>query len=106
MTRPLLKMMATFNRMVPSHQPIPPSGAFIPTFACLFTICSLPRASLVVQLVENPPANARDVNSVPWLGRCPGGGNGPQLQYSCRGESTDRAPGGVWAMSLHRARHG
>ena len=40
-------------------------------------------ASLVAQLVKNPPANAgdtRDVGSVPGLGRFPGAGNGNPLQ--------------------------
>ena len=43
--------------------------------------------------VKNPPANAgdvRDVGSIPGLGRCPGGGNGNLLQYSCLENSTDR----------------
>ena len=40
----------------------------------------------VVQVVKNPPANAgeiRDVGLMPGLGRCPGGGHGHPLQYSC-----------------------
>ena len=35
-------------------------------------------ASLVAQLVKNMPANAgnaRGVGSIPWTGRCPGGGH-------------------------------
>ena len=41
---------------------------------------------LVALVVKNLLANAgdaRDVVSVPGLGRSPGGGNGTQLQYSC-----------------------
>ena len=37
-------------------------------------------------MVKNPPANAGDtgdVDSIPGLGRSPGGGNGNPLQYSC-----------------------
>ena len=37
-------------------------------------------------MVENPPANAggaRDVGSIPGLGRSPEGGNGNPLQHSC-----------------------
>ena len=41
------------------------------------------QASLVAQLVKNPPASARDLGSIPGLGRSPGGGNGNPLQYSC-----------------------
>ena len=36
-------------------------------------------------MVKNPPANAGDVSdadSIPELGRSPGGGNGSSLQYS------------------------
>ena len=41
---------------------------------------------LVVLLVKNPPANAgdsRDMDSIPGLGRFPGGGHGKPFQYSC-----------------------
>jgi len=44
------------------------------------------RASRVVLAVKNSPAhagNARDVGSIPGLGRSPGEGNGSPLQYSC-----------------------
>ena len=37
-------------------------------------------------MVKNLPANAGDVRGVgltPGLGRCPGGGDGNPLQYSC-----------------------
>ena len=36
-------------------------------------------------MVKNPPANAgntRDTDSIPGLGRSPGGGHGNPLQYS------------------------
>ena len=39
-------------------------------------------------LVKNVPANAgnaRDMGSIPGLGRSPGAGNGNPLQYSCLG---------------------
>ena len=32
-------------------------------------------------VMKNPPTNARDVSSIPWLGRSPGGGHGNPLQY-------------------------
>ena len=41
-------------------------------------------------VVKNLPANARDVGSVPGLGRSPGGGNGNPLQYSYLGNPIDR----------------
>ena len=59
---------------------------------------ALSGASLVVQVVKNPPADAgdtRDAGSIPGLGRSPGGGNGNLLQYSCLGNPMDR--GARWA---------
>ena len=38
-------------------------------------------------MVNNLPANAGDVSSVPGLGKSPGGGNGSPLKYSCLGKS-------------------
>ena len=40
--------------------------------------------------VKNLPASSGDVGSIPGLGRCPGGGNGNPLQYSCLKNSMDR----------------
>ena len=40
----------------------------------------------VMLVVMNPPAKAgdiRDTDSIPGLGRSPGGGHGNSLQYSC-----------------------
>ena len=40
----------------------------------------------MVLVVKNPPANegeVRDMDSIPGLGRYPGGGHGNQFQYSC-----------------------
>ena len=39
-------------------------------------------ASLVAQLVKNPPAMRVGLGSIPGLGRSPGEGNGYPLQYS------------------------
>ena len=50
--------------------------------------------------VKNPPANAEDMSSIPGLGRCPGGGNGNPLQYSCLGNPTER---GAWQATAHGA---
>ena len=43
--------------------------------------------------------NARDVNSIPGLGRFPGEGNGNPFQYSCLGNPMDR---GAWRAIVHR----
>ena len=39
-----------------------------------------------------------DTGSIPGLGRCPGGGNGNPLQYSCLENSMDRR---VWRATVH-----
>ena len=47
-------------------------------------------------VVKKPPANAgdaREVGSIPGLGRSPGVGNDNPLQYSCLENSMDR---GAW----------
>ena len=54
------------------------------------------RASQVVLVVKNLPANAgdiRDAGSIHGMGRSPGEGNGNPLQYSCLENSMDR---GAW----------
>ena len=42
--------------------------------------------------------NARDVGSIPGLGRLPGEGNGYPLQYSCLENSMDR---GAWWVTVY-----
>ena len=49
-------------------------------------------------MVQNSPANAGDVGSIPGLGRSPGGGNGTPLQDSCLGNPMDR---GAWRTTVH-----
>ena len=46
-------------------------------------------------VIENSPASAGDMSSIPGSGRSPGGGNGNPLQYSCLENPTDR--GEQWA---------
>ena len=65
------------------------------------------RASQVVLVVKNLPANAGevgDVGLIPGSGRSPGGGHGKPLQYSCLENPMDR--GAWWATELRRVRHG
>ena len=60
------------------------------------------QASQVALVVKNPPANAgdiRDAGSIPGSGRSPGGGHGNPLQYSCLGNSMNRAS---WQATVHR----
>ena len=56
----------------------------------------MPRASLLAQMVKNPPANAGDVGLIPVLGRSPGVGHGNPLQYACLENPMDR--GAWWAI--------
>ena len=52
-------------------------------------------------MVKNLPAragDARDVVSIPGLGRSPGEGNGNLLQYSCLENAMDR---GAWSAAVH-----
>ena len=42
--------------------------------------------------------NARDLASIPGLGRSPGEGNGYPLQYSCLDNPMDR---GAWQVTVH-----
>ena len=52
-------------------------------------------------VVKNLPVNAgdaRDVGSIPGLGKSPGVGNGNPLQYSCLGNPMDR---GAWWALVH-----
>ena len=62
----------------------------------------------VVLVVKNPPANGgdiRDVGLIPGLGRCPGGGHGNLLQYSCLENSMDRGDCGLQSTGLQRVGH-
>ena len=62
-------------------------------------MCALCQVALVV---KNPPANEgdiRDADSVPGLGRSPGGGFGNPLQYSFLENHMDR---GAWQATVHR----
>ena len=59
------------------------------------------RASQVVLVVKNMPANAgdlRDTCSIPETGRFPGGEHGNPLQYFCLENPMDR---GDWQATVH-----
>ena len=75
-------------------------------FDVLYGSC---RASPVMLVVKNRLANAdvRDTGSVSGLGRCPGGGHGNPLQYSCPQNPMDRGeePGGLQSIGSQRVRH-
>ena len=60
------------------------------------------RASHVAIVVKNLLANAGDTGDVDWIlrsRRCPGGGHGNSLQYSCLENPMNR---GAWWAIVHR----
>ena len=57
-------------------------------------------------MVKNLPSNARDMGSIPGLGRSPGEGNGNPLQYYCLGNLMDREETGrLQSMGSQRIKH-
>ena len=56
------------------------------------------RASLVAQMVKDPPANGEDSGLIPGPRRSPGEGNGSPLQYPCLGHPMDT---GAWWAIIH-----
>ena len=56
------------------------------------------RASQIVLVAKNLPANAGDAGQIPGSGRSPGGGHGNPLQYSRLGNPMDR---GTWWATVH-----
>ena len=66
------------------------------------------RASPVVLVIKNLPANAgdtRDVSLIPGSGRSSGGGDGNPLQYSRLENSMDRGAWRATSMGLQRVGH-
>ena len=56
-------------------------------------------------VIKNPSANAgdiRDADSIPALGRFPGGGHGNPLQYSCLGSPTKEEPGSLLSIGSQK----
>ena len=52
----------------------------------------------VIKSLPADAGDARDVGSIPVLGRSPGVGNGKPLQYSCLGNPIDRR---AWWAAVH-----
>ena len=69
------------------------------SLCCLHTC--IVRASQVLLVVKNSPANAgdiRDTGLIPGLGRSPRGGFSNPLQFSCLENPTNR---GAWLATVH-----
>ena len=58
--------------------------------------------SLEAQIIKKLPASAGDLSLIPGSGRCPGGGNGSPLQYSCLGNLLEEEPGGLQSMGSQK----
>ena len=56
-------------------------------------------------VVNNLPANTRDVSSIPGSGKSPGGTNSNPFQYSCLENQMDRGPWWAQSMGSQRGRH-
>ena len=66
------------------------------------------RASLMTQLIKNPPANTvdkRDVSLIPGSGRSHEEGNGHLLQYLAWKTPGTEEPGRLQPMGSQRVRH-
>ena len=66
------------------------------------TLHCYPCASQATLMVKYLPANAgdlRETDSIPGLGRSPGGGHGNPPQYSCLENPMDT---GAWRATVHR----
>jgi len=70
------------------------------------SLCPLPHphASLVSQMVKNPPAMWETLFNI-WIGRSPGEGNSYPLQYSGLENPTAEEPGRLQSVGLQRIRH-
>ena len=58
-----------------------------------------PQVVLVVKILPATAGEVRDVGSILWSGRSPGGGNGNAFQYSCPENPMHR---GAWWATVHR----
>ena len=75
----------------------------LPTLPYIYIYIWLPRWHSGKEFACNA-GDLGDTGFIPGSGRCPGGGNGNPLQYSCLGIPTDR---GTWqAQSMRSQRVG
>ena len=72
-------------------------GAFIPGWAS--------QVELVVKNLSANTGDIRDMDSIPALGRSPGGGRGNPLQYSAWRIPWTEESYGLQSMGLQRVRH-
>ena len=90
-----------YNDKVGNHQEVLETTNVV--FLKLSPDMFVSRASQVMLVVKNLPANAgdiRDVGSIPGPGRSPGGGHVNPLQYSCLRIPWTEEPGGLDRKSV------
>ena len=58
------------------------------------------QVALVIKNLAAKAGDIRDTGLIPGSGRCPGGGCGNPLQYSCLESPRDR---GAWRATVHGA---
>ena len=56
------------------------------------------QVALVVKILPANVGDVRDADSIPGLGRSPGGGHGNPLQHYCLENPMDR---GAWGVTVH-----
>ena len=79
--------------------------SFVKFLKKIVDIYNADRASQVALVIKNLPDSAgvvREMDSIPGLGRSPGGGHGNPLQYSCLENPWTEEPGGPQSMGLQR----
>ena len=64
----------------------------------------VPQATLMVKNLPGSAEDVRDLGSIPGSGRCPGGGHGSPLQYSCLEKPMDRGARWVTVHSVRKSR--
>ena len=75
---------------------------YVRSLANFSNFCDHLKPYLVVLLVKNLPAKARDARDmglIPGLGKSPGEGNSNPLQYSCLENPMDEKPGALQSNS-------
>ena len=66
--------------------------------ASTFMFCFEKKKSCFEVVGKESACSARDLGSIPVLGRSPGGGHGNPLRYSCLENPMDR---GAWRAAVH-----
>ena len=72
----------------------------VPIVNTVYCALQASQLALVVKILPANTGDIRDMDSLPGLGRSPGGGHSNPLQYFCLENPMDR---GAWQAMVHRA---